>query len=334
MPSFDSRFLSQGESCAGTLMLPEGSERPPVIVMAHGFGATRAAGLHAFAQRFVAQGYAVYLFDYRNFGDSDGMPRHWVSPRRHLADWSAAVAHVRTLDGIDRERIVLWGTSFSGGHVIRTAANDRRIHAVIAQVPHVSGIASIRQVPLHVLARLAMAALLDHGGRLLGRPYYRPIVGRPGDVAAMTSAECQEGYARLLPAGANWENRTLSRVFLEVPFYSPIRSAHRITVPTLIVAGERDTVTPAAAARRAAMRIPQCEFHLLDSNHFEIHLENEAVFMQSIALQLGFLGRHVGLEPQVRIRPPDWSRKATRSMKMRPGPNGGDDQRRRKENDE
>ncbi|WP_321930439.1 alpha/beta hydrolase [Paraburkholderia guartelaensis] len=300
MFSFDSRFSSKGEFCAGTLMLPDGSERPPVIVMAHGFGAIRAAGLHAFAQRFVAQGYAVYLFDYRNFGDSDGTPRHWVSPRRHLADWAAAVAHVRTLSGIDRERIVLWGTSFSGGHVIQTAANDRRIHAVIAQVPHVSGIASIRQVPVQVLPRLAMAALLDHSGRLLGRPYYRPIVGRPGDVAALTSAECQEGYARLLPAGANWENRMLSRVFLEVPFYSPIRSAHRVTAPTLIVAGRRDTVTPASAAWRTATRIPQCEFHLLDGNHFELHLEDEAVCLQNIALQLGFLSRYAGLDQPVR----------------------------------
>lgn len=300
MLSFDSRFSSQGEFCAGTLMLPDGSERPPVIVMAHGFGAIRAAGLHAFAQRFVTQGYAVYLFDYRNFGDSDGTPRHWVSPRRHLADWAAAVAHVRTLSGIDRERIVLWGTSFSGGHVIETAANDRRIHAVIAQVPHVSGIASMRQVPMHVLPRLVMAALLDHGGRLSGHPHYRPIVGRPGDVAALTSAECREGYARLLPAGANWENKMLSRVFLEVPFYSPIRSAHRVTAPTLIVAGRRDTVTPASAAWRAAMRIPQCEFHLLDGNHFELHLENEAVCLQNIALQLGFLNRHAGLDQPVR----------------------------------
>ncbi|KVH54885.1 alpha/beta hydrolase [Burkholderia sp. MSMB1072] len=300
MLSVDSRFSSQGEFCAGTLMLPDRSERPPVIVMAHGFGAIRAAGLHAFARRFVGHGYAVYLFDYRNFGDSEGMPRHWISPRRHLADWAAAVAHVRTLSGIDQERVVLWGTSFSGGHVIRTAANDHRIHAVIAQVPHVSGIASIRTVPVHVLMRLTMAALLDHGGRLLGRPYYRPIVGRPGDVAALTSAECQEGYARLLPAGANWENKTLSRVFLEVPFYSPIRSAHRVMAPTLIVTGRRDTVTPASAAWHAAMRIPRCEFHLLDGNHFELHLEDEAVCVQSIALQLGFLDRYVGLGPSVR----------------------------------
>jgi hypothetical protein len=41
------------------------------------------------------------------------------------------------------------------------------------------------------------------------------------------------------------------------------------------------------------MRIPNCEFHLLDGNHFELHLASEAVCLQSIALQLAFLRRHV-----------------------------------------
>lgn len=294
MISFDSPFESHGERCAGTLLLPDGNERPSVIVMAHGFGATRAAGLYAFARRFVAEGYAAYLFDYRNFGDSDGMPRHWVSPRRHLADWRAAIRHVRTLDGIDTDRVVLWGTSFSGGHVIEAAATDHRIHAVIAQVPHVSAIASLRQVPIPVLLRLTVAALLDQGGRLFGIPHYSPIVGRPGDAAALASAECLEGYTRLLPAGANWENKVLSRIFMEIPFYSPIRSAHRVKAPTLVVAGRRDTVTPATAAFRTAMHIPDCEFHLMDGNHFQLHLEDEAVCQQNIDLQLAFLNKHVG----------------------------------------
>ncbi|MEM5432146.1 alpha/beta hydrolase [Cupriavidus oxalaticus] len=294
MLTFDSTFKSDGEYCAGTLMRPDAVERPPVIVMAHGFGAIRAAGLPAFARHFVDEGYAVYLFDYRNFGDSEGMPRHWVSPRRHLADWAAAIRHVRTLSAIDTGRIVLWGTSFSGGHVIETAASDRRIHAVIAQVPHVSAIASLRQVPARVTFRLAMAALCDHAGRLFGRPHYSRIVGRPGDAAALTSAECWEGYARLLPPGARWENKVLSRVFLDVPFYSPLRRTHRVKAPTLIIAGRRDTVTPANAAYQAAMRIPDCEFHLVDGSHFDLHLEDEPACLENIALQLAFLRKHLG----------------------------------------
>ncbi|RKP47187.1 alpha/beta fold hydrolase [Pararobbsia silviterrae] len=289
-------FESRGERCAGTLLLPAGRARPPVIVMAHGFGAPRAAGLLAFAERFVAEGYAAYVFDYRNFGDSDGEPRHWVSPRRHLQDWSAAVAHVRSLSQIDAARIVLWGTSFSGGHVIRTAAFDREIRAVVAQVPHVSGLVSLMRTPIGLSLRMTLAAMRDIVGSVFGKPHYSPIVGQPGELAALTGDDASHGYVRLLPAGMPWDNRMLSRVFLEVPLYSPIRHARRVSAPTLIVAGRRDTITPAHAARRAAQRMRNGEFHLVDGNHFQMHLHDEHAFATNIAIQIDFLRRHLGVE--------------------------------------
>ena len=85
MRTIDRDFESRGTRCAGTLYLPDSAERPPVIVLAHGFGAERAWGLPAFAARFVEAGFASFLFDYRGFGDSDGEPRYHVDARRHLA---------------------------------------------------------------------------------------------------------------------------------------------------------------------------------------------------------------------------------------------------------
>jgi pimeloyl-ACP methyl ester carboxylesterase len=285
--SLDSDFLSHGVRCAGTLHLPAEDQSPPVVILAHGFGAIRAAGLHPFAERFVAAGYAAFLFDYRGFGDSGGEPRQWVSPRRHRQDWSAALAHVRTLPQVDARRIVLWGTSFSGGHVLRTAADDGDVRAVIAQVPHVSGSASLSQTPLCSALRLAAAGLRDLVGGWFGRPFYQPIVGHPGELAALSSPESWDGYMGILPKGGRWENRTRARVFLEAPLYSPIRRAHRIRVPTLIVAGQNDSVTPADAAHEAARRIPHGRFALLDCNHFQPYLGE--MFIENIALQLAFL---------------------------------------------
>ena len=289
----NSNFLSAGEMCAGTLMLPVSVTLPPVVIMANGFGGTRKAALPDIARHFVEDGYAVYIFDYRNFGDSDGQPRNWVSPRRHLADWAAAIKHVRQLPGVDKSSIVLWGTSFSGGHVIETAAREQGIRAIIAQVPHVSGIASVLQAPLYVSFCLMFAAFIDQLGRIVKRPHYSRIVGHPGDVAALSSEECWDGYAKLIPPGEIWENKVLSRIFFELPFYSPLRLARKISVPTLIIAGKRDSVTPATAAFQAAMKIPNCEFHLLDGNHFELHLASEAICKKSINLQLAFLKKQI-----------------------------------------
>jgi pimeloyl-ACP methyl ester carboxylesterase len=148
---------------------------------------------------------------------------------------------------------------------------------------------------------MTLAAVRDLVGSIFRRPHYSPIVGRPGEAAALTGDDACNGYARLLPQGAQgaqgakWENKVLSRVFLEAPLYSPIRCAHNVAAPTLIVAGRADTITPAKAAQRAAKRMPNCEFHLIEGNHFELHLQDEPAFVENIALQLAFLGREIGI---------------------------------------
>ena len=71
--------------------------KPPTLVMAHGLGGQKDFGLHKFAGSFAKAGLAVMLFDYRTFGGSDGEPRHWVSPKRHLEDWNAVVEYVQVL---------------------------------------------------------------------------------------------------------------------------------------------------------------------------------------------------------------------------------------------
>ena len=70
-------------------------QRPPIVVAAHGIAGQKDMGLEPFAELFASKGMAVLLFDYRNFGGSEGEPRNWVSPKRHLQDWDAALDYVR-----------------------------------------------------------------------------------------------------------------------------------------------------------------------------------------------------------------------------------------------
>lgn len=88
-------FMSRGTRCAATLVLPKQRAKAPIIIMAQGFGMIKDAGLPAFAQRFAEAGYAVFAFDYRGFGDSECQRRHWVSPKRHLEDWQAALNFIK-----------------------------------------------------------------------------------------------------------------------------------------------------------------------------------------------------------------------------------------------
>jgi dienelactone hydrolase len=142
----DVAFSSAGDECRAWLFMPE-VQRPPLVILGHGLGGTREYGLEPYAQRFADAGIAALVFTYRHFGDSGGQPRQLLDIERQLADWAAALAYARNLDGIDRDRIALWGTSFGGGHVIEAAARDGAVAAVVSQCPFTDGLAATRAAP-------------------------------------------------------------------------------------------------------------------------------------------------------------------------------------------
>lgn len=283
----DLRFESGGESCAAWLY-PSHAPGAACVVMAHGFGGVREARLDAYAERFQRAGHAVVVFDYRHFGASSGEPRQLIAIRRQLADWRAAVAFARSLDGVDPARLVLWGTSFSGGHVLAIAARDPRVAAVISQVPFMSGLATVAASGPRDGLRLAVAGMRDATAALTGRgPHYVPIVGQPGELAAMTAPGAEAGCRALFPPGFPWRNEVAARIFLTTGFYMPGRHARRVHCPLLVQVADGDAVTPPAPAIRAARRAPRGELRRYPGGHFDIYVGEP--FERAVADQLGFL---------------------------------------------
>src|SRR5213592_5091098 len=107
----DVAFPSSGDECRAWLYMPD-AERPPLVILGHGLGGTREYGLEPYPQRFADAGIAALVFTYRHFGDSGGHPRQLLSIKRQLADWDAALAHVKARSDVDRSRIAVWGSSF------------------------------------------------------------------------------------------------------------------------------------------------------------------------------------------------------------------------------
>jgi dienelactone hydrolase len=291
----DVTFTSQGTSCAAWLYRPEGVENPPIVVLAHGFAAFRELRLDAYAARFAQAGYAVLVFDYRHWGASEGQPRRILDIAKQHADWRAAIAYARSLDNVDTTRVVAWGSSFGGGHVLNLAACDHGLAAAIVQVPHVSGPASAFSQSPKLVARLIAAGLRDQVGAWLGRPPYRTAaIGYPGDVAMMTSVGAAELVERM--AGDKreellTENDVAARIVLQLPFYSPGRKVTNITAPTLVQLAKRDDVTPYAKAQKIVARIPRGDVRSYDIAHFEPYLDPH--FDGIVTDQIDFLNRHV-----------------------------------------
>ena len=182
MTRADITFTSGGLRCAAWLYLPEDAAEPGAcVVMAHGFGGTRADAIPAFAERFVGAGLAALVFDYRHFGDSEGEPRQLLDIGLQLEDWTAAIACARTRPEVDETRIALWGSSFSGGHVVPTAVRDGHVQAVISQGPFADGLKQMGSFPFSMNLKMTVHGLRDQIRAVLGRaPHYVPVVGPPG----------------------------------------------------------------------------------------------------------------------------------------------------------
>ena len=294
-------FTSGGEAIAGVHLRGEGEAfagaggRRPCVVLAHGFGGTVDSGLLPYAERFAAAGLDALAFDYRHFGASGGEPRQLVSVPHQLEDYAAAIAFARGLDGVDPERIVVWGTSYSGGHVVEVAVADGRVAAAIAQTPAMDGRATLlnlaRYAGLGALRRITVTAFRDWLGSLRGRePVTLPVVGPPGTLAAMSTPDAEPGYRAI--TGPTWRNEVLARFALTAGLYRPGLKADRLPCPILVQIADRDAVAPPPAAQDAAwLATGRAEVRTYPIGHFDIYVGEP--FERSVADQLLFLSRHL-----------------------------------------
>lgn len=288
-------FPSGDAKCQAWLYLPEGPQPHPVIVMAHGLGGIRQMRLDAYAERFAAAGYACLVFDYRHFGASGGEPRQLLDIKLQLADWAAAIAYARSRADLDPARVVLWGTSFGGGHVIVAAARDGNVAATISQCPFTDGLASVLAMDPRTSVKVTARAVRDLIAAGLGRPPVMvPTAGPPGSAALMTAPDAVPGYLGLVDdeaRAAGFDNQVAARVVLNIVRHRPGRKAKKVRCPILFAVCETDSVAPAKATLRHARTAPRGEIRLYPAGHFDIYLGDW--FETNVTDQLAFLTSHV-----------------------------------------
>lgn len=248
-------FPVEGTDVSATRYSEPGGPARPVLVMALGLGSTQDRILPDVAPEFVAAGYDVVTFDYRHWGSSAGQPRNLIDIDSQLEDWRAAVGAARALPGVDGDAIGLWGTSLSGGHVLSLGSeNIPGVRAVVAQAPHVNGIATVSTIPVPALVELTAVGTADLAGSAVGREsIYLPIASEPGSSGLLPQPGALQGYRTVL--GDSFDNRATARTALQIPFYSPNVVAQAGRAPTFIATSREDNITPPGAARELASRM-------------------------------------------------------------------------------
>jgi uncharacterized protein len=150
-------IMSEGVRMAAEVYAPAGSEgkKLPTIIMSHGWGGL-VQTLRPDAIAFAKAGYLAIAFDYRGWGNSDARlilapgtkpetkdgklvaevkeVREVVDPIDQTTDILNAINWAAGDKQCDPERIGIWGSSYSGGHVVYVAARDPRVKAFVSQV--------------------------------------------------------------------------------------------------------------------------------------------------------------------------------------------------------
>ncbi|MFD8000067.1 alpha/beta hydrolase [Streptomyces mirabilis] len=235
-----------GVTLRGWLFLPDGPGPHPAITMAHGYAGVRDHGLEPFARAFAEAGFVVLLHDHRNFGASDGLPRQDIDPWRQIADWRRAISYLESRPEVDAGRIGLWGTSYAGGHAIVLGATDRRLRAVVSQVPTISGFEQgRRRIAPEAVTKLEAAFDEDERAQARGKaPRTQAVVG--DDLAVPASYRTQEAidfYLQPVPEGV-WSNEVTVRSNRLARMYEPGTWVTRVSpTPLLMVVAANDTVT-------------------------------------------------------------------------------------------
>jgi uncharacterized protein len=295
----DIAFLSQGLNCAGWLYIPDDlltGERRPTIVMAHGFSAVKEMYLDAFAEVFVAAGFVTLVFDYRYQGASEGEPRGRIIPSEQHEDYRNAITWVSLRSEVDPSRIGVWGSSYSGAHVLHLAAFDKRIKAAVAQVPLVNGMQNAqRLLRADILAQFIETLAQDRILRYTqGTVNYVPVVAPEGQPSALPTPDSYEWFTKTAETRApNWRNEVSLESMEKFLEYNPAANIHLIApTPLLMVVASHDTLTPTDLALEAYQRAREPKsLVIVKGPHFGAY--TDPAFSQSAPPAAEWFTRHL-----------------------------------------
>lgn len=291
-----------GDRIEAWLYLPAGPPAP-VILMAPGLCGTKEGPLERFAEGFADAGFAVLAFDFRSFGGSEGRLRHSIDLRAHVADYRAAIAHVRAgrIPGVDASRLILWGTSFSGASATCAAAADS-LEAVILHVPYL-GRPGSRPGIIQMIGYIGLAFSEIAGNAIAGLigvklpPAYITAYCRPGERAFAPSRDCISRHGEQSPHPfwktlpityrGGWRNLMLVRDLQHLSAIDPEAALNDIHCPILLVAAREDDMIAIGDTRQIVSRAPSARLVEIDARHFDPYVA--PYFAENLAAQVDFL---------------------------------------------
>lgn len=277
-------YYSNNYLLKGWLFKPSRSENKklPAIVMAPGFSGIKECNYQSYAENFSKAGFAVLLFDYPNFGESEGINRQEADPSLQVQAYRDGISYLAALEDVDPKRIGLWGGSYSGGHVIVAGALDKRVKCIVAMTPFISGSFYVKNMPSKTISFLTQQFNADRLSRVQGgKPALIPVVsGDPNKFSAITGANAVRFVESFRSNAPDYKNEvTLKSLEMQLE-YEPGSFVTTIdTIPKLFIVAKNDEMIPESLIRETYNKASNPKKLIyLEGNHFSPYMEklNEA----------------------------------------------------------
>ncbi|MDP1821580.1 MAG: alpha/beta fold hydrolase [Acidimicrobiales bacterium] len=250
-------------------VLVAGPAAGPTVVLPHCWGGTRALWA-AVARRLVEAGHQVVLYDHRGHGSST-MGSSPATVDQLGEDLKGVLEH------LDLRDVVLAGHSMGGMTVQALAVNhpgviDERVRAIVLAATSAKPLPralaaslvdrALGDALLKPWAKNAIGLVLTRGA--VGRKVHRAHVEATRDAFFGTAGAVRSGF---LVGMSNMDYR---------------EGLASITVPTTVLVGTRDRLTPPRMARLLAELIPKAELIVLPDAGHMLPMEEPDAITQAI----------------------------------------------------
>jgi len=220
----------------------------PLVIFLHGIGGDRSTWAHQLTA-FAANGYCAAAWDARGYGDSDDYDRPLT-----FTDIADDLARVLDAFAVGTAHIV--GTSMGGRISLEFYANhpDRFATLTLAGVHASFGNFSPEKQKAFVAAR--SKPLIEDG--------LEPADIAPGAIGRLAGPNASEdARTRAIAAASRLHKHSYIKTVEATTQFDREHVLAEITVPTLVIGGEFDPLTPPDMTRKLAADIDGADYHMI-----------------------------------------------------------------------
>lgn len=218
---------------AANLYLPEGVEKPPVVIITGAWTTVKEQMPAVYAAALADKGYATLTFDFRGWGQSADSIRYLEDPSRKTDDIRAVIDAVAKLEQVDGSRIAGIGVCASAGYMLDAVAGNDKVTAAAVVAPWLHNLEMATAI---YGGEESVKGLLASAEAAKGGEVYLEAASTTNEEALMYNAPYYTETDRgLIPAYDNQFNIASWTGWLN---YDAQLSAYKLTQPTLMVASE------------------------------------------------------------------------------------------------